>query len=121
MKIRIFISIILLSFILVLSVEANTPGKHTVSLTWIASTTSSVTYNLYRGTSAGVCNGTPTPYATGITTTSYLDTNVQAGTYYYNVSAVSATGGESTCDGEVQITVPNITTNPPTSLSGSVN
>jgi len=101
---------------------ANTPGKHTVALSWAdAGATSSYTYNIYRGTASGVCNGTPTPYVTGVTTTSFVDTNAPAATYYYNVSAVnSATGGESTCNGEVQVTVPPITTASPTGLAGTV-
>jgi hypothetical protein len=99
---------------------ANTPGKHTVSLTWTASTTAGVTYNLYRGSSPGVCNGSPTPYASNISGTSYLDTNTPAGTYFYNVSAVGSTG-ESACDGEVSVTVPNINTGSPSGLAGSVN
>ena len=112
-------SLLMLSLLSVLAF-ANTPGKHTVALSWTASPTNGVTYNIYRGSSSGVCNGTPTPYATGISTTSYTDTNVSAGTWYYNVSA-SGAGGESTCDGEVQISVPAITTQPPTALQGTVN
>lgn len=99
------VRIICLLFIFCLVTFANTPGKHTVLLTWIASSTSGVTYNIYRGTTAGVCNGTPTPYVTGITLTSYTDTNVQVGTYFYNVSAVSTIGDESICAGEVQCRV----------------
>lgn len=98
---------------------ANTPGRRAVTLTWTASTSSGVSYNLYRGTAAGVCSGTPTPYQPGIATTSFIDTNVTLGTtYFYNVSAVGS-GGESTCDGEVQVPVPNITTTPPTNMQGS--
>ena len=98
---------------------ANTPGKHQVALNWNASTTTGATYKVYRGSSAGVCNGTPTPYADNITGTSFLDTNVALGTtYFYNVSAFTTTGGESTCDGEVQVPVPNITTVSPTGLQG---
>lgn len=110
-----------LVFVLCLCValRANTPGNHSVSLSWTASTTAGVTYNLYRGSSSGVCSGTPTPYKTGISGTSYVDLNVSPGTYFYNVSAVG-TGGESTCDGEVQVTVPSISTTPPSGLSGSV-
>lgn len=86
---------------------ANTPGKHSVTLNWTASPTAGVTYNIYRGSSAGVCNGNPTPYATGVTGTQFID---QAGltdgqTLFYNVSAVKS-GGESACDGEVQVQIP---------------
>ncbi len=56
------------NLVFALTLAANTPGKHTVALSWTASTTSGATYNIYRGTAAGVCTGTPTPYATGITT-----------------------------------------------------
>jgi fibronectin type 3 domain-containing protein len=104
-----------------LAAFANTPGKHSVTLTWTASTSTGVTYNLYRGTAAGVCSGIPTPYAVGISTTSFTDTNVTLGTtYFYNVSAVG-TGGESACDGEVTVQVPDITTTSPSNLKPAVN
>lgn len=97
--------LVLLPPFLSLFALAKRPSQHTVTLTWTASSTKGVTYNIYRGTSAGVCNGKPTPYATGITGTSYVDTNVSPGTYFYNVSAVGPTG-ESACDGEASVTVP---------------
>jgi len=111
-----FIAIVVLFAI---SARANTPGKHTVVLNWTASTTAGVTYNIYRGTAMGVCSGTPTPYAAGVTGTTYTDSNVTLGTtYYYNVSAVG-TGGESACDGEVAVQIPSPPT-PPTTLTGTV-
>jgi hypothetical protein len=93
----------------------NTPGSHTVTLTWTAGA-GDQTYNVYRGTAAGVCNGTPTPYATGITATTYTDTAVPAGSVFYNVSAVGPTG-ESACNGEVSVTVQAITTGTPGNLA----
>lgn len=80
---------------------ANTPGKHSVTLTWTASTTAGVTYNLYRGSAAGVCSGNPTPYASGLTTTQFVDTaNLTDGeTIYYNVSAVKVSGKRLTYAG----------------------
>jgi len=104
---------------------ANNPGKHTVVLTWNDTCTTGCTYNIYRAVGGNACTGVnnPVPYATGIVALGYTDTNVTLGTTYnYNVSAVnSATGGESACDTEVQIAVPNITTPTPTSLSGTVD
>lgn len=90
-----------------LAALANTPGKHAVTLTWTASTTAGVTYNVYRGTAVGVCSGTPTPYASGISSTQFVDTaNLSDGqTIYYNVSAVKG-GAESACDGELQVLIP---------------
>ena len=99
---------------------ANTPGQHKVTLKWTASPTAGVTYNLYKGSAAGVCNGTPTPYATGITGTTYTDTTglSDGATIFYNVSAVGIGGAESACDGEVQVQIP-VLPQPPSGLSGA--
>lgn len=105
--------VLLLLFLLVPLLFANTPGKHSVVLTW-SETTTGVTFNVYRGTTTGVCSGTPTPYATGITALTFTDTTVVEGTtYVYAVSAVK--GGESACSNEAQATVPTSPT-PPTNL-----
>lgn len=96
---------------------ANTPGKHSVALTWTWSGTGTPTYNVYRGPATGVCSGSPTPFATGVTSTAFTDTTVAAGqTYVYAVTAVL--GGESTCSAEVQVSVP---TSPvaPSNLQGT--
>jgi fibronectin type 3 domain-containing protein len=105
--------------------HGNNPGAHTVLLTWQDATClTGCTYNLYRSTSGNACTGVsnPTPYATTIPTTQYVDTNVTLGTtYHYNVSAYDLTdGGESACATEVQIAVPNITTPIPSGLTGTV-
>ena len=67
-------------------------GTNQVSLTWGASLGAS-SYNIYRATSPGA-EGL-TPFQSGITTTSFLNTGLGAGvTYYYQVTAVD-TSGES--------------------------
>ena len=92
------------------------PGKPTVTLTW-HEVTPGVTFNIYRGSVAGVCAGSPTPFMTGVTNPSYIDTTVTPGlTYVYAVSAVK--GGESACSNEAQITVPTAPA-PPDSLQGT--
>jgi TRAP-type uncharacterized transport system substrate-binding protein len=98
---------------------ANQPGQHQVSLSWTASGTAGVTYNIYRGTAAGVCTGTPTPYATGIATTQFVDAKglADGSTLFYNVSAVKG-GAESACDGEIQVQIP-VLPSPPSALSGT--
>ena len=57
---------------------ANTPGQHSVALSWNAPANgcgaNGCTYNLYRSATANVCAGTPTPYATAIASPSYTDT-----------------------------------------------
>lgn len=98
---------------------ANNPGKHQVTLSWTASTTAGVTYNIYRGSAAGVCSGSPTPYQTGISTTQFVDTTGLADgqTLYYNVSAVKG-GAESACDGEIQVQIPVLPA-PPSGLGAT--
>lgn len=62
-----------------------------VTLSWTAPK-GAVSYNVYRGTSAG--GEGVTPLATGITATTYSDLAVTNGTtYYYTVTAVNANAG----------------------------
>ena len=72
-----------------------TGSIHSVSLTWIASTSSNVTsYNVYRGTTSGG----PYTKLTSVpgTVTSYTDNAVQSGlTYYYVATAVDKDNNES--------------------------
>lgn len=108
--------------------HADTPGRHTVLLTWTPGTcggaAGTCTTKVYRGTTANVCganNNNPIPYATGIVGSTYTDVNPPNGAVFYNVSNVDPSrGGESTCNGEVQVTVQPITTSPDTSLAGAV-
>jgi fibronectin type 3 domain-containing protein len=68
-----------------------TGGVGQVSLSWTAVTGAS-SYNVYRGTTPGG-EGT-TPFATGVTSASFIDNQTTVGTtYYYQVSAVNL-GGE---------------------------
>ena len=69
-------------------------GNAVVNLTWSASATSGVTYDVYRAL------GTPTTYtkvnASPVTTTNYADTTaVNAKTYFYYLVALDAEGFES--------------------------
>jgi len=77
------------------SIPANltaTAGNNSVSLSWTASVGSApLTYNVYRGTSAGSESGTP--IATGVTGTSYADnTAANNTTYFYTVKGVNSLG-----------------------------
>jgi hypothetical protein len=79
--------------------------QHSVSLSWTASTSTVVGYNVYRGALTGG------PYAMlgsgNGTGTSYTDSSVQAGqTYYYVVTAVDGSGTESVYSNQVQAVVP---------------
>ena len=79
---------------------------HSVTIAWIASTTSTVTgYNVYRsivsGSSYTLINSVLAPVVT------YTDTTAQsATTYYYVTTAVDASGTESIYSNEVSVVVP---------------
>jgi hypothetical protein len=80
--------------------------QHNVSLSWNASTSTVVGYNVYRGTQ----NGGPyiainTAPAAG---TSYIDNSVTAGqTYYYVVTAVDGGGSESVYSNQAPAAIPS--------------
>jgi fibronectin type 3 domain-containing protein len=67
-----------------------TAGSAAVTLKWTASS-GATSYNVYRGPAAGSEHATPV--ATGITTTSYINTGLTNGkTYFFKVAAVNAAG-----------------------------
>jgi len=81
-------------------------NPHWVALSWTASSTPNVNYNVYRGTQSGgpytLMNPTP------VSTTSYNDTGVQLGvTYYYVVKAVDANNNLSAASNEASAIVPS--------------
>jgi hypothetical protein len=78
---------------------------HTATLNWIASTSTVIGYNIYRGTASGgpysLVNSSP------IATTQYVDSGVLAGqTYYYVATAVASGNVESTYSNQVTAVVP---------------
>jgi hypothetical protein len=105
---------------------AATSTSHSVSLTWMPSSTVGADYNVYRSTVSG---GPYSGVAGQLPTTAFTDTNVANGTtYYYVVTAICGLtsvncAGESTPSSEVSATIPAITTAPgtPTGISATVN
>ena len=87
------------------TVTVTAPVQHSATLTWTASTSSVVGYNVYRATVSG---GPYTMINTALeAATSYTDLNVQAGqTYYYVVTAVNSSGVESAYSSQVTATIP---------------
>lgn len=81
---------------------------HSVTLTWIASTTSTATgYNVYRTTTNGTgyakINATPVLAPT----VTYTDTTVSSGTtYYYVTTAVDVGGAESVYSNQATAAIP---------------
>lgn len=79
---------------------------HSVVLTWDASPTGGVTYNVYRGTASGGETATPINTA-AITTLTLTDTSVKPGTtYYYTVRAVDSAGSSGPSN-EATAAIPN--------------
>jgi fibronectin type 3 domain-containing protein len=81
-------------------------GAHSAVLQWTSSTTSGVTYNVYRGTSPGGESTTPlNPSA--ISTTMYTDIAITPGQqYYYTVEALDS-AGTSPASNEVSALIPS--------------
>ena len=79
-----------------LSAFASCQTTHQGSLTWIASTTPNVTYNVYRSIGTLANPGTFSIVKSGIAGLSFVDTPLQSGTTYcWQVTAVSGTTLES--------------------------
>lgn len=98
------------------TVTATAGSSSQATLHWTASTSSNVTYNIYRSTVSGFTpysqanpNGTTPAYnqtliANNITATSYTDANLAPGTpYYYIITASGAYSGE-TAAAQVSVT-----------------
>jgi fibronectin type 3 domain-containing protein len=86
--------------------SVTTPPTHSVTLTWMASTSLVIGYNAYRGTQSGGPYTRLNPSL--IATTTYIDSTVQAGqTYYYVVTAVDSDNTESVYSNQASVTIPN--------------
>ncbi len=83
-------------------------NAHAAALSWTASTTPNVTYNVYRATASTGPFTTPLN-SSRISGTTFKDTSVSAGqTYYYVVTAVASDGTESAPSSPpVQATIPS--------------
>ncbi|HXM62286.1 MAG TPA: hypothetical protein VN950_15615 [Terriglobales bacterium] len=78
---------------------------HSVALSWDASTSQVIGYNVYRGTAAGGPYSKLNPSAT--TSTAYTDSSVQSGqTYYYVTTAVDASNAESAYSNQATAAIP---------------
>ena len=85
-----------------------TSGLHTVSLSWAASTTSGVTYNVYRATTSGGYNYNAPLNSAPISGTSFSDCTVTLGqVYYYVIRSVDGSGNQSANSTESTVSVPS--------------
>ena len=84
-----------------------TSGLHTIAVTWGASSTGGVTYNIYRATSSGGYNYSSPLNSTPISGTSFVDCTAALGqTYYYVIRAVDGSGNQSVSSAETVASVP---------------
>ncbi len=73
--------------------SASVVSSAQINLGWTASSTASVTYSVYRGTTSGFTPGSGNLVASGLSGTSYANTGLTASTtYYYAVKAVNSVG-----------------------------
>lgn len=79
-------------------------GDAEVMLTWDASATADVTYNVYRSDSATVDVDVANQIDTDLTQTSYTDSSVTNGTTYYYVVTAEKDGVQSGASNEVSAT-----------------
>jgi|GEM_PF-682760 len=87
-----------------------TSGTGQVSLSWTAGS-GATSYNIYRAAESGY-ESPIAPIASGIAGTSYIDTNLNAGTtYYYQVVAVNSSG-QSGFSTEAHATTPGVNPDP---------
>jgi len=79
----------------VTNLAATGTSSNSVNLSWTASTTTDVVYNVYASTTVGAALSDTTEVIEGITGTSYTDTGLQPNTTYYYTVVASNWGGES--------------------------
>jgi fibronectin type 3 domain-containing protein len=77
--------------------------SHQVTLSWTADTDATTGYNVYRGSSASAINTLLN--STPISATTYQDTTVTPGNWFYAVAAVGANGTLSPQSTDVTVVI----------------
>jgi fibronectin type 3 domain-containing protein len=98
------------------SLTATVAGTQ-INLSW-SSVSVAMSYNVYRGTSPG--GEGATPFATGLTGTTFSDPNLQPGlSYYYDVTSVNGSGEGAPSVEAIGVLAPSAPTNVSAALSGA--
>jgi hypothetical protein len=80
-------------------------ASHSVTLNWVASTSTVSGYNVYRSTTSG--SGYSKLNSSLVPSVTYTDSSVQSGTtYYYVVTAVNSSGEESSDSNQATAVIP---------------
>jgi fibronectin type 3 domain-containing protein len=91
----------------VTGLKATATNSNAVNLSWTASSTSGVTYDIYASTTAGTGPSLGTLVAQNVTGTSYANTGLQPSTtYYYTVVSANFGGESSTSNATVTTQAP---------------
>ena len=86
------------------SLAATVANATQINLSWTASSTAGVTYNIYRSTSSGLGISSANRIATGVGATTFSDTGLSASTtFFYLVTAANA-NGESVASNQASAT-----------------
>jgi chitodextrinase len=89
------------------NLAASAVSNNQINLSWTASPTSGVTYNVFRSTTSGFVPSSSNRIASAVTGTSFSDTGLACGTaYFYLVEAANA-GGTSSPTNQASATTQN--------------
>jgi endoglucanase Acf2 len=75
-----------------------------INLSWTASATAGVTYNVYRSTSSGFAISAATRIATGVSGTTFSNTGLSASTTFFYLVTATNTNGESGASNQASAT-----------------
>lgn len=84
--------------------SATAASSTMINLAWTASSTSGVTYTVYRSTTSGFAPASGTQIATGLSATNFSDSSLTAGTTYYYLVEASTSAGNSTASNQATAT-----------------
>jgi hypothetical protein len=88
------------------NLAASAVSSGQINLTWTASPTSGVTYNVFRSTTSGFVPSSSNRVASAVAGTSFSDTGLTCGTTYFYLLEAANTGGASSPSNQASATTP---------------
>src|SRR5260370_31732533 len=83
---------------------ANAISSSAINLSWTASTTSGVTYDVFRSTTSGFAPSSSNQIAGGVTSTSFSDSGLTCNTAYFYLVEAANSGGTSSPSNQASAT-----------------